>query len=338
MISFPWEGDARVFDTWFDSSITPLYVLNYPYDTAFFNRNMPCSLRPQGKEIIRTWLYYTLLKTHLLTRKTIFRDVWINYHVVDEKGYKMSKSKGNIIDPHDIITKHGAEAFRLWTAIEGNLDRTDFRCSFERIEGAHKTLVKLWNASRFISQFEDDQGDELLNDLDMWIRQELNGIVSYSRDCYSRYDFHNPAKKIKHFVWETFASHYIELVKSRAYNRDGRFSAEEQNAAIRTLRHCLGTVLKLWHPVIPFLTYRVYMTLFSEEIDIADFPNEVKTGRVPFSTEEIIELNAEIWKSKRDHKLSLKDPLEKYTVSRKFKSIEKDITATHNILDVSYSG
>ena len=87
-------GEERVFDTWFDSSISPLYVLKYSRDNAFFKKHSPCSLRPQGKEIIRTWLYYTVLKDYLLTNKLIFRDVWINYHIVDEKGHRCPRAKG----------------------------------------------------------------------------------------------------------------------------------------------------------------------------------------------------------------------------------------------------
>ncbi|MGV8141549.1 MAG: class I tRNA ligase family protein, partial [Candidatus Woesearchaeota archaeon] len=108
------RGEERVFDTWFDSSISPLYILKYSRDLEFFKHNPVCSLRPQGKEITRTWLYYTLLKDYLLTGKCIFDDVWINYHIVDENGKKMSKSAGNGIDPKDILDKFGAEPFRLW--------------------------------------------------------------------------------------------------------------------------------------------------------------------------------------------------------------------------------
>jgi len=152
-------GETRVFDTWFDSSITPLYFLQYGRNDDFFNKNSLCTLRPQGKEIIRTWLYYTVLKDYLLTGKCIFKDVWINYHIVDDKGYKMSKSKGNVIDPKEVLDRFGAEPFRLWAAVEGNLEKTDFRCSFDRIDGAGKTLTKLWNVARFISMFDYENSE-----------------------------------------------------------------------------------------------------------------------------------------------------------------------------------
>ncbi|MCK4928091.1 MAG: class I tRNA ligase family protein, partial [Candidatus Aenigmarchaeota archaeon] len=93
------KGDERVFDTWFDSSNSPLYVLKYSKDDAFFKKSMPCSLRPQGKEIVRTWLYYTLLKGYLLLDRPIFEDVFVHFHILDDKGIKMSKSLGNVLDP-----------------------------------------------------------------------------------------------------------------------------------------------------------------------------------------------------------------------------------------------
>src|SRR3989338_6683041 len=104
----------------------------YGRNNKFFKKAFPCSLRPNGKEIIRTWTYYAILRAYQLTGKCVFKDQWVNYHIVDEKGYKMSKSRGNVIDTKEVLDKFGAEPFRLWAAIEGDLAKTDFRCSFER--------------------------------------------------------------------------------------------------------------------------------------------------------------------------------------------------------------
>ncbi|MCK5063449.1 MAG: class I tRNA ligase family protein, partial [Candidatus Aenigmarchaeota archaeon] len=255
------DGDERVFDTWFDSSNSPLYILKYSKDDAFFGKSMPCSLRPQGKEIVRTWLYYTLLKGYLLLDKPIFDDVCVHFHILDDKGIKMSKSLGNVLDPREVLDKFGAEPFRLWAAVEGNLDRTDFRCSFDRIDGAGKTLAKLWNVARFISMFDAGTGKAELNDFDRWIRSEMARLVKLADKEYAKYNFHKPMVVIKHFIWETFSSHYLELVKNRAYNSEGKFSSAEQSGAVSTLNYCLETMLKVVSPVVPFLTYKVYMEL-----------------------------------------------------------------------------
>ncbi|MBI5253165.1 MAG: valine--tRNA ligase [Euryarchaeota archaeon] len=330
------KGEERVFDTWFDSSITPLYILKYSSDNKFFEKNSPCSLRPQGKEIVRTWLYYTVLKDYLLTGKCIFKDVWINFHIVDEEGHKMSKSRGNVIDPRDILDKLGAEPFRLWCAIEGNLAKTDFRCSLERIEGAGKTITKLWNVARFISMFPKADGKFELTALDKWIMQEVNELIKIARKGYEEYNFHTPAILIKHFIWETFASHYLELVKNRAYNGEKNFSKAEQNGALYALHYCLEVILRLLAPVIPLMTYRIYKELYNKDVHFSEFPKVEREFEVSFSTNEISELNSQIWKAKKERGMSLKGEIKEAELLEKFKEIEKDLAEAHGIKKVKF--
>ncbi|MFC2134624.1 valine--tRNA ligase [Bacteroidota bacterium] len=331
-----WVGEERVFDTWFDSSITPLYILKYSRDDAFFKKAKPCSVRPQGKEIIRTWLYYTVLKDYLLTNELIFKDVWINYHIVDDNGHKMSKSKGNIIDPKEVLDKFGAEPFRLWSAVEGNLDRTDFRCSFDRIEGAGKTLTKLWNVARFISMFPEPKGKSELKEVDKWIIHEVNKLMKEARKKYEVYDFHNPAIKIKHFIWEEFASHYLELVKNRAYNQEGHFTKEEQNAALYTLNYCLDIILKLMAPITPFITFQLYNELRGKDVHAESFPEVEHDFKPKFTEEEISAVNGAIWKHKKDYGMSLRDGLKSVTIPESLKVLEKDLKAMHNVEEIKY--
>ncbi|GIU68803.1 MAG: valine--tRNA ligase [Candidatus Woesearchaeota archaeon] len=335
------RGEERVFDTWFDSSISPLYILRYGRDKEFFEKNSPCSLRPQGKEIIRTWLYYTLLKDYLLTGKCIFENVWINYHIVDNNGKKMSKSAGNGIDPKDVLNRYGAEPFRMWASLEGNLEKQDFRCSFERIEGAGKTISKLWNVSKFILLFKNnhttrEEIEPYLTDLDKWILNELNSLIIEANKCYEIYDFHNPAIKLRHFIWETFSSHYVELVKNRAYNQNNEFTREQQNAAIYTLNHVLKTILKLLSPIIPMITYRIYYSLEGKDIHFEEFPVIEREYLVGLTKEDIINLNSFIWKSKKDVGKSLKEEVKELVVEEKFKYIQHDLISAHNIRKISF--
>ncbi len=331
----------RVFDTWFDSSISPLYILKYTRKPeGFFEKHQPCSVRPQGKEIVRTWLYYTVLKDWLLTGRRIFKDVWINYHVVDEKGKKMSKSKGNMIDPKEVLDRFGAEPFRLWTVMEGNLEKTDFRCSFERMEGTGKTLTKLWNVARFISMFPAPKTrPKKLCALDEWILQEVNGIVKHARERYENYDFHNPATRIRNFLWETFASHYVELVKQRAYNENGEFSREEQAAARYTLNTVLDAILLLLSPIVPLITYRIYTDLRGKDNHGLEFPGtdeRVAKKRLPFNAKDVMEFNSAVWKAKREKGISLRTEVKSATASEKLKPLEKDLASAHNIRNLKY--
>ncbi|MBI4895996.1 MAG: valine--tRNA ligase [Candidatus Aenigmarchaeota archaeon] len=327
-------GDERVLDTWFDSSSTPLAIMHW--GTPFYEKHKPVTLRPQGKEIVRTWLYYTILKQWLLTKEIPFHDVWIHYHVVDDNGTKMSKSIGNIIDPHTIIERFGAEPFRLWCATEGNITTGDMRCSFERIEGNAKTLTKLWNVAKFVSLFDPVAKPKTLVATDRWIIHELNQLIVLSKEEFMRYNFNEPALKLRHFLWETFASHYIELVKSRAYNQDNTFSREEQESGVYTLHYCLETLLKVLAPVVPFITAKLYDEMYHKDIHQEAFPQAHHVEELAIKTNDLLELNAIIWKTKKDNNLPLNADVTSLEIPAMFKPLEKDLVAAHKVKAISY--
>lgn len=329
------RGEERVFDTWFDSSISPLYILKYGSD--FFEKAFPSTLRPQGKEIVRTWLYYTLLRCFQLTKKPVFQDVWIHKHILDGKGHKMSKSMGNVIDPQKLIEQFGVEPIRFWAATEGNLTDGDFRCSNEKIQGEIKFLTKLWNVSRFCSMFPPrDVASIKTTALDKWILNEINELLKFSKERYENYDFHTPAVRIRNFIWETFASHYIEMIKSRVYNEKGEFSKEEQSGAVFTLNLVLDNLLKLLAPIIPFITYKIFQELRGKDIHQEKFPQEGKVKfKIDFTTQELIELNSKIWKYKKDKNMSLAEPIDSFSIPKKFQSIEKEL-GMHKIQKIKW--
>lgn len=335
-----WEGEKEVFDTWFDSSISPLFISGYLRDNELFKKIYPCSLRPQGKDIIRTWLYYTLLRCYQLTGKPCFRDVYINHHVVDEQGKKMSKSLGNVISPAEILEEYGAEPFRLWVALTGDFSKGDFRCSKERIANEAKTLTKLWNIARFISLFglKDKPKDFQLTELDQSIIFELNSLIEWVDREYENYNFFDSATRIINFMWEEFASHYLEMVKPRVYNREAKFSKEEQESAIFTLNYLLETLLKLLHPIIPFITSKLYSELKGNDIEKEEFPKPEIEVRPKIKFDEIKQINSKIWKEKKEKGKSLKDEIAKITLPEKFKPIERDLKEAHNIREIEYGG
>jgi len=331
-----WKGETKIFDTWFDSASSPLHILGYRTDKEFFAKNKPCSLRPQGKEIVRTWLYYTLLKEYLLLGEPIFKHVWIHNHVVDSKGYKMSKRKGNGIDPLEILDKYGTEPFRLWAVTEGNIIYDDLRCSFDRIEGAGKTIIKLWNVARFISSFEQSSNEYDLREIDKWIISEIDNLCEFSDKSYNNYDFHVPAIQIKHFLWDTLSSHYLEIAKKRIYDNKNQFSEKEKNAAVFTLNYVLRKLLKLWAPVIPIITYKIYKDLYHEKIHSLEFPKVEKKTKSKITTKDIEEINAFVWKFKKDNNMSLKSPIEELYLQEKYKPIIKDLKALHEINKIEF--
>jgi len=170
------RGENRTFDTWMDSSISQLYITGYKRDEELFRKAFPCSLRPQGTDIVRTWLYYSILRTYQLLSSLTFRHVRLSGMGLDEAGEAMHKSKGNVIWPEPILENYGADAFRLWGASEAKLG-SNYRYSRERLEGTFRFITKLWNIARFISSFPQPDGELELTPTDEMIISELNRTI-----------------------------------------------------------------------------------------------------------------------------------------------------------------
>jgi valyl-tRNA synthetase len=320
-------GETRTFDTWFDSSISPLFISKYLEDKEFFSKTFPNSLRPQGKDIIRTWLYYTILRCYQLTKKNPWQHAWVMGYGVDEKGEKMSKSKGNVIDPVPLLEKYGADNFRFWSASEVSLGY-DFRCSEQRVKGASKFLTKLWNISRFISSFPNPKKAKLTK-TDEWMLGELSNLVKDCLKGYGDLNFFVPTSKIREFTWNFFAAHYIELVKARAYGQG--FSKSEQESAWFTLHTCLRTILLLLAPVMPFITDYLWRVLYSKDsIHAEHFPKPQWGTELTKLTQKILEFNATVWNTKKKLGISLKDKIE-MNIPIELEEFKKDLIAMHNL-------
>ena len=321
------KGEMRTFDTWMDSSISPLFISKYQKDDDFFKKTFPAGIRPQAKDIIRTWLHYTILRCYQLTKKPAFERAWIMGYGVDEKGERMSKSKGNVVDPLPILEKYGGDIFRFWNAAEAGLG-SDFRYSNDRIEGSAKFLTKLWNISRFISMFPEPKKAELTT-TDKWILSELNELIKKCIDGYNNFDFFIPANTIREFTWNLFASHYLEMAKSRAYGQG--FNEKEQKAAWYSLHLVLKTLLKLFAPIAPYITDYVWRELYGKEsIHLELFSKPEWEFNLEKFTEQITEFNTKIWKMKKDKGLSLKTEIE-IRIPKELKQFEKDLIKMHNI-------
>jgi len=336
------RGEDRTFDTWFDSSTSEVYILGYLWDKGFFKKNFPCSLRPQGKEIVRNWLYFTMLKSYLLFGEAPFKNVWIHMHVVDEEGRKISKSNPETwIDPQEVINRFGAEAFRIWTGLEGNITRGDIRCSFERIEGTSKFLTKLWNIARFISSFPQDYEDYELAALDRMILARLNELINECKRGYEEMNAFVVATAIRNFTWNIFADHYIEAVKSRAYNHDGIFDPKLQRGAWYTLHEGLMTILKLLAPIVPFITEKIWLEVYSKEsIHIQRFPER----QAEWESEMVnllpgfIDFNNTIWRYKKSKGIALSQslPVRRVYAPGELEPLKDDLKAMHRIKDLQF--
>jgi len=323
-------GETRTFDTWFDSSISALFISRFMRDEEFFNKVFPVTVRPQGKDIVRTWLYYSLLRAFQLTGKKAFQKAWITGYCVDEKGEKMSKSKGNVIDPVPLIQKYGADAFRFWGASEASLG-FDFRAGEKRVENASKFITKLWNVARYVSQFPviENFDESKLLPSDKWILSELKMTYNKCLEGYKSFNFFIPSTEAREFLWNLFAAHYIEMVKKRAYGEG--FNEEEQKAAWYTLHRVMKTLLKLLAPIIPFVTDFIWMKMYGKEsIHTQLFEERFEIEDLSSYTPKIVEFNSKVWKEKKDRGLSLKDSI-KVEIPKELKIFERELKLMHNI-------
>jgi len=321
-------GETRTFDTWMDSSISALYVTRITRNQKFFRATYPATLRLQGKDIVRTWLYYSLLRCYLLTGRAPFREAWVGGLGQDAQGRAMRKSLGNFLDPEPLLQKYGTDTFRFWGAAEANLGY-DFRLSEERIAGAGKFLTKLWNTARFIATFPDPESAKLMP-ADVWILSELNGLIEASVAGYEQGNGFVPATKIREFVWNVFAAHYIELVKGRAYGDEG-VTQEQKEAAWFTLHRVMRGVLLLTAPITPHITDHIWRRLYGQHsVHLERFPGRDKNKVGKSVGLAIIKFDEGVWKSKRDKGASLRDPVA-VKVPAKLRPYLADLGRMHHI-------
>ena len=231
----------------------------------------PANLRQQGHDIIRTWAFYTILRCKVLTGLKPFQEVVVNGMVFGDDGHKMSKSRGNVIAPEEVISKYGADALRLWAA--NSVPGSDVPFVWKDVTHGYKFLRKYWNAFRFINihikDYHIGKNEKMnlqdLNPLDQWILSKLNRLVKDVTIAMETYNFSDARVKIQSFIWHDFCDEYIEAVKYRLYNNS---DASSQETVKYTLRKVIVTSLKLLSPLTPHFTEEVYQYLNKEMVSI----------------------------------------------------------------------
>lgn len=304
-------GETRVFDTWFDSSISALYVTKWGRDKDFYEKASKNVLRPQGHDIIRTWLYYSILRIYQLTERPAFKWVRISGMGLDEKGEAMHKSKGNVIEPEPYIEKYGADAFRYWASVASKLGY-DYRFSENMIKTGSLFITKILNISRFISSFDyPDRDSVVLREIDKALLKKLNKLIRRVDESFNNFDVYEAMQEIYSFTWDIFASNYIELVKQRAYNLESRYSPEEQRGAWFTLHEALSTILRLLAPIMPFATDYIWRNLYGGSVHRQRFPEPIEEYEKynEKSLDLAIEINSAVWKFKKSMNIRFSDEI-----------------------------
>jgi valyl-tRNA synthetase len=302
------EPEKKVLDTWATSSLTPQIASSLVKGKVV----IPYSLRPQAHDIIRTWAFYTIVKSYMHENKIPWEDIFISGNV-SLAGEKMSKSKGNVIDPKVVLKNFGADALRFWAAGCGLGNDLDYK--EEDLVAGTKMINKLINASKFVfMNLEDYKGKKpkKLEKMDELFLNKLNLLVKSSTENFMNYEYSKVKQEVEHFFWSDFCDNYLEIVKKRVYKGEG----EEKVSAQYSLYKSLLTMLKLIAPIMPFITEEIYQEHFIKaekikSIHINEWPKYEKVKDV--SDFDIIVNNLSfIRQEKSKNKLPLNSPIKEF--------------------------
>ncbi|WP_448605708.1 valine--tRNA ligase [Neorickettsia risticii] len=348
--------DKDVLDTWATSSLSP--QINYslltksmcdsrgakqmdPDPVTGISSDLldeerlqfqPMSLRPQAHEIIRTWAFYTILRSFLEYQTVPWRRVMVSGWCLASDKSKMSKSKGNTVDPVKLIAEHGADVVRYWSASAGLGCDT---CFSENVLLIGKKLVnKIWSAARFIEQFLVSDPELLKVDYvtDLWILSRLSEVVKGAELALENCDYFYAKALIERFFLHEYCDNYLELVKSRAYN-----DVPGRESVLHTLSISLAVILKLFAPFLPYVTDEIYSALFPDTVSLHGgftWPDEISLARkITFSGNDFIKILAKVREFKSEHSISMKKEIslvEIKTAAVEMLEAEYDIKAATN--------
>jgi valyl-tRNA synthetase len=248
--------EKKVLDTWATSSLTPKIASSLVGDKI----KLPYSLRPQAHDIIRTWAFYTIVKAYLHEGEIPWKDIAISGNV-SLKGEKMSKSKGNVIDPKDVLEKYGSDAMRFWAA--GSKLGNDLDYQEQDLVAGKKFVNKLLNASRFVfMNLEDFDGKKpkKLEKIDELFLEKIDILVNSVTHRFEKYEYSKARSNVEQFFWKDFADNYLEIVKKRVYQGKG----EKRKSAQYALYAGLLAMLKMVAPFMPFVTEEIYQEHFKK--------------------------------------------------------------------------
>jgi len=315
------KPETDVMDTWATSSMTPMIIRELVAPKAKFS---PATLRPQAFEIIRTWLFYTLVKSFYHFKQIPFSEVMISGHGLDAQGRKISKRLGNYILPEKIIDQYGADALRYWAT--GAMLGENLRYNEEEIKMGHKTVTKIFNASKFclmhLENFAPNEDTANLEPADNWALHYLGQTIAKATQYFEQYEYAKAKNVIADFFWRIFCDNYLEFVKYRLYGDDRK----SVNAARQTLFVILLNIIKLYAPILPFITEEIYQLYFKDfiktkSIHLASWPQAEKSWAQSekFLTEfdKALNLIDNIRKYKSANNLSLGKELDEFKAADK---------------------
>jgi len=310
------QGELDVMDTWATSSLTPQLAGGWETDPELFDLVFPYSLRPQGQDIIRTWLFSTALRSQLEHGTVPWTNASISGFIVDPDRKKMSKSKGNVVTPAAMLDDHGSDAVRYWAASS----RLGTDASFDpqnpkQIKIGRRLAIKVLNAAKFVYSFELPSGEHRVTEpLDRDLLAEFATVIGAATEALEGYDHARALEITEKFFW-TFCDDYLELVKERAY---GATTPAEQASAVLALQTTIDGLLRLLAPYLPFATEEVWSWTHDGSVHRASWPTAAELGDVgqPSGLLALVgEALIGVRRAKSDAKASQKTPVVRATIA-----------------------
>ena len=332
-------GDPDVMDTWATSSLTPQIAASWELDNDLFNLVFPMDLRPQSHEIIRTWLFSTVVRSHLEENSLPWKNASISGWILDPDRKKMSKSKGNVVTPIDLLEEYGSDAVRYWAAM--GRPGTDTAFDTGQMKIGKRLAIKLLNASKFsLSLNATLNNADVTQAVDHALLNKLAQVVETATTSFEKYDYTRALEVAETFFW-AFTDDYVELVKERTYGNQGEAAANSARAALGITTH---TLLKLFAPFIPFVTEEVWSWWQEGSIHLQTWPksSEIITNKSTGidALNNVTWVLSEVRKVKTENKQSMKAEVKtleiwaKADVIEQVKEAQKDLIAAGNIKDL----
>ncbi|WP_067488413.1 valine--tRNA ligase [Actinomadura hibisca] len=330
-------ADPDIMDTWATSSLTPQIAGGWERDADLFGRVFPFSLRPQAHDIIRTWLFSTVVRAHLENGSLPWSDVALSGWILDPDRKKMSKSKGNVVTPIALLEEYGSDAVRYWAA--SGRPGTDTAFDTGQIKVGRRLAIKILNASKFVLGFGEVGADaRVWHPLDLSMLAALRTVVAEATEAFDDYDYTRALERTERFFWE-FCDDYLELVKQRAYGEGPE--AESARAALNT---ALSVLLRLFAPVLPFVTEEVWSWWREGSVHRAAWPAaaELPDGGDATLLPVAAEALRQIRKAKSEARLSMRAELSRVEVTGAragdLAEVADDLEAAGRIADLVLDG
>ena len=335
-------GDPDVMDTWATSSLTPQIAGGWERDPDLWSRVFPMDVRPQAHEIIRTWLFSTVVRAHLEDDSLPWTNAAISGWILDPDRKKMSKSKGNVVTPMDLLDEYSSDAVRYWAASARPGADTAFDIGQMKI--GRRLAIKLLNASKFVLGLDAREDDAAItHPMDRALLARLADTVAAATEAFENYNYARALEVSETFFWN-FTDDFVELIKDRAYGTQGEVAAASAQATLAT---SLSILLRLFAPVLPFTTEEVWSWWQQGSIHRSEWPSADSVRRLaadgdPSLVDDVAEVLTLVRKAKSEAKVSMKADVSMATISApaervsRLEAAREDLAATGRIADLRF--